>query len=237
MTLTLEKEDAVSDLEQTPGWSEDEERVIEFIRVAEKVPRIEAIRRMQRRRKASHLARDKHEYAARLRDLWLLEFSIPVRDRNGWVLAVPIGGRRRGGFVSLRSGQDVEAAAGKLAGKAGFPNVRIEFSGSSDTGHVVCWGEEAPGFREGPVSVEREVAESRARGEFYGYSDSAIRAHLFECFDREALLAALRLCRNPECKHGQGGQPASLAHRRAGSRWCSDACRKQARRNGAVEVV
>jgi hypothetical protein len=38
-------------------------------------------------------------------------------------------------------------------------------------------------------------------------------------------------CRNPKCRKGEQGQPASLAHLRAGSRFCCDGCRMQALRS------
>lgn len=39
-----------------------------------------------------------------------------------------------------------------------------------------------------------------------------------------------RLCQNPNCKRGERGRPASLAHLRQGSRFCSEECRDRARR-------
>jgi hypothetical protein len=42
---------------------------------------------------------------------------------------------------------------------------------------------------------------------------------------------ASRLCRNPSCTKGADGGPGSLAHLRAGARFCDDACRKAARRS------
>lgn len=38
-------------------------------------------------------------------------------------------------------------------------------------------------------------------------------------------------CANPDCPNGQNGQPASLAHLRAGTLFCSDTCRVQANRS------
>jgi predicted nucleic acid-binding Zn ribbon protein len=38
-------------------------------------------------------------------------------------------------------------------------------------------------------------------------------------------------CRNPNCKRGEDGKPASLAHLRAGTRFCSETCKKQAARS------
>jgi hypothetical protein len=38
-------------------------------------------------------------------------------------------------------------------------------------------------------------------------------------------------CQNAKCKRGESGQSASLAHLRAGTRFCCDACRMQAQRS------
>jgi len=44
-------------------------------------------------------------------------------------------------------------------------------------------------------------------------------------------------CENPNCPSGENGLPASLAHLRAGTRYCSGACKKQARRNSGAKKV
>jgi predicted nucleic acid-binding Zn ribbon protein len=46
-----------------------------------------------------------------------------------------------------------------------------------------------------------------------------------------------RLCQNPDCKRGESGQPASLAHLRKGSRFCSEECRKHVHRNGGSKEI
>jgi len=43
-----------------------------------------------------------------------------------------------------------------------------------------------------------------------------------------------RCCFNPACKRGEGGKPISIAHLRAGTRYCSEACSEQARRGRAA---
>ena len=46
-----------------------------------------------------------------------------------------------------------------------------------------------------------------------------------------------RVCGNPKCKRGEGGQRASLAHLRAGAKYCSESCKKQSLRNGGPQEV
>jgi hypothetical protein len=214
------------------AWTADEELIITAIQQAESVPRTEAIRRMQRKRKASRLAMDRAWYAARLDEPWLLDFSIPLRTGEGFfVLAVPTSGRRRGGLVSFASPKYAELAAARLAGNAGFPKVRIEHHAARGTCQLVRWGEEEPTITERDNKAEGQIGEHRAAGEFYGYSDSAIRTFLFVQFGRETVLATERLCRNPQCTRGDDGGPGSLAHLRADARYCDDTCKKAGQRS------
>jgi len=214
------------------SWSAEEELIIATIHQAESVPRVEAIRRMQRRRKASFLAIDRAWYATRLADPWLLDFSIPLRGGDGClVLAVPVGGQRHGGHLSFPSRKCTEQATERLMGKAGFPNIRLERSREPGAYHVVRWGDGAPTILERSSHADGQIAEHKAAGELFGYSDSAIRAFLFEQFGRDTVLAAERLCRNPRCTRGDDGGPGSLAHLRADARYCDDTCRKAGQRS------
>jgi len=220
------------DQQSAQSWSAEQELIIKTIQQAESASRAEAIRRMQRRKKASHLAVDRPWYAARLFDWWLLDFSIPVRGGDEHLmLAIPIGGRRRGGFVSLESPKDVDHAAERLKGNAGFPNVRIECSRERGAYHEVRWGENEPLITKRSDQTEVQITQHRAAGEFFGYSDLAIRAFLLEQFGRETVLATERLCRNPRCTRGEDGGPASLAHLRADALYCDATCKKAGQRS------
>jgi uncharacterized protein DUF6302 len=213
-------------------WTAEEELIIRTIQQTESVPRAEAIRRMQRRNRASRLAVDRLWYAARLFDLWLLDFSIPLRTGDGcFILAVAVGGRRRGGDVSFPSSKWSEHAAERLRGMAGFPEVRIERAREQAACHVVRWGVDEPSITESPSKVDAQITECRVDGEFYGYSDSAIRAFLLERFGRDAVLTTERLCRNPRCTRGSDGGPGSLAHLRADALYCDDTCKKAGQRS------
>lgn len=224
------------DQQSAQSWSAEQEMIINTIQQAESVSRAEAIRRMQRRKKASHLAVDRPWYAARLFDLWLLDFSIPLRSGDEhFVLAVPVGGRRRSGFISLPSPEYAEQAAERLKGNAGFPDIRIEYSRERGFQHIVRWGENEPSITQRFNQAEAQIAQHRATGEFFGYSDLAIRAFLLEQFGRETVLAAERLCRNPRCTRGEDGGPGSLAHLRADALYCGETCKKAAQRSPNCE--
>ncbi|AZK97103.1 MULTISPECIES: DUF6302 family protein [Streptomyces] len=111
-------------------------------------------------------ARADSEYAYfrdRLSDPTLLARAVTLYGRRGEWLAVPVGGVRRGGFVSCPDvvlAVDVRAL---LMGRGGFPGVRMRWSEDRDTCHTVVWGERAPG-----------VDDDEVLGRFYGYSEDAI---------------------------------------------------------------
>jgi len=211
------------------SWSTEEDLIIRSIQQAESIPRAEAIRRMPRRRKASNLALDRAWYAAGLDDPWLLDFSIVVRRRDRrFLLAVPIGGKRRDGFVSLDSPKNADQAA---EGHRGFPNVRVERSRERGAYYLVRCGVNESSITHGCGQAEAQIAKHQTAGEFFGCSDSAIRAFLLEQFGRGRMLAAERLCRNPQRTRGENGGPGSLAHLRADALYCNPACKKAGQRS------
>src|ERR1700676_2733252 len=62
----------------------------------------------------------------RLEDVSLLKRSVPiVVDGIAVALAVPVGGKRRGGYLALATLRWCRAAVRQLKGNAGFPNLRI----------------------------------------------------------------------------------------------------------------
>jgi hypothetical protein len=224
------------DQQSAQSWSAEQELIIKTIQQAESVSRAEAIRRMQRRKKASHLAVDRLWHAVRLFDLWLLDFSIPLRSGDEhFMLAVPVGGRRRSGFVSLPTPEYAEQAAERLKGNAGYPEIRIEHSRERGFQHIVRWGENEPSITQRFNQAEAQIAQHRATGELFGYSDSAIQAFLLEQFGREAVLATERLCRNPRCARGEDHGPGSLAHLRADALYCNATCKKAGLRSSKRE--
>jgi hypothetical protein len=103
----------------------------------------------------------------RLADPSVLEDSVAVCLYRAPLLAVAVGGPRRGGYLSVDLLTSALAICRVLAGRSGFPNVRVRWSPHSDTCHVVEWGDPPP-----QDDVER--------GRFYGYSDTAITVFLQE---------------------------------------------------------
>ena len=104
-------------------------------------------------------------FRERLADATLLDGAVAVRaERRFLDLAVPVGGARRGGYVSCCSIRWAKAAYFQLQGRVGFPGVRIEYSPYRDACHSVCWGEQPP-----------ETDDSKTVGRFYGYCEEVLR--------------------------------------------------------------
>ncbi|MGW7294900.1 DUF6302 family protein [Streptomyces xiamenensis] len=128
-------------------------------------------------------AADSSYFRARLADLWLLERSVAVQVLPGGrpELVVPVGGHRRGGYLSYPDLEDARVVAEALAGHpvcGGLPGLRVERSRWADTCHTVRWGN-APNLAEDIV----------AEGRFYGYSPAAIARHIVWVQARRSLRA------------------------------------------------
>ncbi|MEU7205482.1 DUF6302 family protein [Streptomyces sp. NPDC045470] len=114
-----------------------------------------------------HEALDYSFFQHRLADPALLRRSLGLHIHTGAALAVPVGGCRRGGYLSsccLRCGWRLRDA---LKGRDGFPRVRLAWPLYPGTRHLVRWGERVPASWNAAVI-----------GRFYGYSESAIAAYL-----------------------------------------------------------
>jgi hypothetical protein len=103
-------------------------------------------------------------YRERLDDLALLDGAVQV----GWDLAVPIGGRRRGGYCEGFEDEADEVTA-RLTAAGGFPGL-MHMDAQAEGVITFQWGEEPRDAR----SVRDEIH----NGRLYGYSESAIAAHL-----------------------------------------------------------
>ncbi|WUW51620.1 DUF6302 family protein [Streptomyces sp. NBC_01456] len=109
-------------------------------------------------------AYDYEYFRSRLAEPALLADAVAVRVFRAPLLAVPVGGQRRGGYMSFDLLTLATAARGLLAGQAGFPDLRIRWSPFRDTCHTVEWGDPSPGWWESDMVF----------GRFYGYSEAAI---------------------------------------------------------------
>jgi hypothetical protein len=111
-------------------------------------------------------ASDYESFRDRLADPTVLGHSVAVRLHRVSLLAVAVGGPRRGGYLSVDLLVTAVAVGDLLTGRRGFPDVRVRWSPYSDTCHVVEWGESAP------------EGSDEARGRFYGYREAAITEFL-----------------------------------------------------------
>ncbi|MCC3767639.1 DUF6302 family protein [Streptomyces sp. UNOC14_S4] len=101
-----------------------------------------------------------------LADPSVLATGVAVRIARVPLLAVPVGGPRRGGYFPVPNVTVGLAVRGLLAHRPGFPAPRLRWAPYRDTCHVVEWGDVPP------------VDDDAARGRFYGYRETAIAAFL-----------------------------------------------------------
>jgi hypothetical protein len=83
--------------------------------------------------------------AARLHDQVLLDSAVAVRIFRAPLLAVPVGGCRRGGRLNAGPLTVALAVRGALDSREGFPRLRVS-EGSGGGGWYVEWGESAPEY-------------------------------------------------------------------------------------------
>ncbi|MGW5925209.1 DUF6302 family protein [Streptomyces anulatus] len=102
-------------------------------------------------------------YRQRLDDPALLDRAFAVQVEGSVFLAVPVGGCRKGGYLSVSEVVTGLVARSLLRGRPGFPDVRLSWSPYPDCCHVVRWGAPVP-YEDDPV----------AEGRFYGYSKEAL---------------------------------------------------------------
>ncbi|MFJ9822373.1 DUF6302 family protein [Streptomyces sp. NPDC101151] len=119
-------------------------------------------------------ALDAYDYefvASRLHDADLLLGSVAVRIFRAPLLAVPVGGCRRGVRIEVGSATVARALRTALLGRSGFPLLRVGLSGSVyGERWLVEWGEQAPDC---PVGAPEHLR-------FFGYcvaSKPACDAH------------------------------------------------------------
>ncbi|MFJ4686222.1 DUF6302 family protein [Streptomyces sp. NPDC088789] len=119
----------------------------------------------------------------RLADPAVLADAIAVCVFRAPLLAVPVGGPRRGGYMSFDLLSPAVEARNLLAERPGFPDLRIRWSPCLDICHTVRWGQPAPAWWEDDVVF----------GRFYGYSEAAIASFVRNQQQRRPRSAVSRL--------------------------------------------
>ncbi|WP_234315789.1 DUF6302 family protein [Streptomyces sp. NRRL F-5527] len=104
-----------------------------------------------------------------LADPSVLADSFAVRVHRAPLLAVAVGGPRRGGYLSVTQPEIGESIRRLLLGRPGFWSLRMYLSPWTDTCHVLRWGHEPP-----------HGGHDAVLGRFYGYRPSAITTYLRE---------------------------------------------------------
>lgn len=112
-------------------------------------------------------AYDLEHFASRLADPSLIEHAVGICFHRAPLLAVPVGGVRRGGYMPFDLLMLALKAARLLEGLPGFPEIRVIPSPHRTVCHVVEWGALPPACDDDAV-----------RGRFYGYSETAIHRRL-----------------------------------------------------------
>jgi Family of unknown function (DUF6302) len=108
--------------------------------------------------------------AERLEDPSLLDRAVAV----GGDLAVPVGAKRRGGFICVDGEAAANEAIALISGVPGFPNLRAVLSDDPEVADNVRWGDEGPTCPESDEASDFEWAcWDMAIGRFYGYSEKA----------------------------------------------------------------
>jgi hypothetical protein len=128
----------------------------------------------------------RRRYAELLEDTWLLELAVAV----GGDLAVPTGGRRRGGFVCVDGEEGAAAAIAVLSGHPGFSNLRKVLSDDPEVADNVRWGDDelpVPSLHASEVEWARF---DMATGHLYGYTEKAIHEFLVRQWGKRAALEA-----------------------------------------------
>jgi hypothetical protein len=117
-----------------------------------------------------------HYFKERLEDISLLKRSVPiVCDGQAVDLAVPVGGKRRGGYVALATLRWCREAVRQLKGNPGFPNLRIVDGRPSQCMHNVEWGDQQP-----QCDTDLRTGDDVERGRYFGYSEWAIEKFMME---------------------------------------------------------
>lgn len=133
-------------------------------------------------------AYDFEYFRDRLAEPAILTGAVAVRVFRAPLLAVPVGGSRRGGYMSFDLLSLAVDTRRLLDAQPGFPHLRVRWSPYRDTCHTVEWGDPAPDWWE----------EDAVFGHFYGYGEAAINAFV----RRRHLQTPASVVSDPYSSHG-----------------------------------
>ncbi|MEO5875056.1 MAG: DUF6302 family protein [Streptosporangiaceae bacterium] len=117
------------------------------------------------------------EYAERLAEPELLDDAVIIDGAT----AVPVGGRRRGSYLSAADPRHALTIFAALSGRDGFPGLRIAWSPHPEAAHTVEWGDPAPDIPDTLIdqwTLSDLIHLDTVRGRFYGYRQEAIDTYL-----------------------------------------------------------
>jgi len=124
--------------------------------------------------------------AARLEDPGLLRRGVVVLGE----IAVPVGGKRRGGFVFVAGRAEGKRVIAAIRGVPGFPRPRLVVPRRYAA--TVRWGDAAP-VSPGVTASDLEWARhDLAAGRYHGYTERAIRRFLVQGYGEGIARAAMR---------------------------------------------
>jgi hypothetical protein len=128
--------------------------------------------------------------AARLHDRALLHSAVAVRIFRAPLLAVPVGGCRRGGRMNAGPLTVALAVRGALDGQEGFPRLRVS-EGARHGDWYVEWGESAPPY----------PARSPESRRFFGYGPPGASP---SCAEPVGDSASATSPAEPDARHADG---------------------------------
>lgn len=114
-----------------------------------------------------------------------------LTNGGGW--AIPVGGTRRGGFISVEDIEHGEQIVQRLAALPGFPNVRLEPSTDDEVCDVVRWGDDEPELPDFEASDAAWACHDIESGRLYGYREDAIREYVTDHWGAAVAGEAMRM--------------------------------------------
>lgn len=122
---------------------------------------------------------------SRLEDKELLARVVVVGEFND--TAVPVGGKRRGGYCQVAGKRDAEAVVAELSKYPGFPNLRFEPAGQGLSNGWVHWGDPEPVRKRSPrgQALQTSAQHDLERGRHFGYSEKVIRKFIAKSYGKE----------------------------------------------------